>query len=432
MSGAVTEGGLRDHRIEFAREPANQKIAYPPDGPSYEFYADTMYDIEWSPSPGLEEFRGLSNADPEDFNKGPEEHTVTVTHPLQRFPVDQNGDPDGAIGDGLTRDSDNKLPNSHTIVDREDKGVVAPESTVNGSTAKATRMYTVGLGARIDDVSLVGDPGSSQPIEVEVTYTLEKGRRYQIDQPSAATDLAIKSTHADDTSQYVRTESDDPNGTGTSETIQLDGTTEVTTSATDIESIDSIFIVDASDGTHQNATYTRGDVKVLEGTGGDELAVIHGWEHYTDDDVEGDSGVPGVGSGSRASAIGSTYETILGDTIERPAGTGLGFELNSVELSVSNNIGSRERTETFRMALSEGDRDTNLTATIVGETESVKNADEALAGVLNNIVWTLSGGTITVDSAALTSPGSILTERGQSAMSLDNEFTGQGLSLSTS
>jgi len=298
MSGAVTEGGLRDHRIEWAQEPANQTIAYPPDGPSWEYYADTVYDIEWSPSPGLEEFRGLSNADPDDFHKGPEEHTVTVTYPLQRFPVDSNGNTNDALGDGMTRDSDNKLRATHTIVDREDKGTVAPESTWNGSTAYATRLYTVGLGGRMDDISLTGDPGSSQPIEVEVTYTLEKGRRYQIDQPDSSTELVVKSTNSNDTSAYVRIEGSD-SGSSTSETIQLGGTSIQSTSGT-FDAIDSVYIVDNSSGSHRDATYTQGDVQVAINTGsssspteGDQLTAIRGYEYYTSDDVEGDSGVPG-------------------------------------------------------------------------------------------------------------------------------------------
>lgn len=405
------EGGLRNQRIEVARETTTGVF---PNDPDYGTYSDTITSFEWSPSPGIAERRGLGSPDVDEFYNGPEEHEITVEYDLQRFLVDSNGDPLDYAGDGVVRDGNNALPNTHAVVNREENLDVPADETVNGSNSKDTRLYVVGVGGYISEVGLNGDPSSDQPVTVSLTYQFEKVREYQVDQPDASTSLELVSTSDDDTFD-VEVESDDG---ATTETITLSGTT----TASGTESFETIDALDLQGE-------PTGDITVTESGTGDDLAVIRGANFYGHG--EGDEGIPALGAGSHASAIGSTYETILDDTLERPTGTPQAHEINSVELTVSNDISSRERLNTPRMSMSVGNREVSLATTVVGPTESVKKAEQALGNVANNIVWTLDGGSITVENAPLTDFGGVSKTEGEAAMSLDNTFTGETVSVSS-
>lgn len=408
-----TEGGLRNHRLEFVRESST---GTPPSNPSWNLFSDTVRNFEWEPDTDIEEQRGIGDADPNTFYKGAETHDITVEYDLQQW-FSSTGD---AAYDGMARDADNLPTSTHTIVDREDKASISAGQTVNGSTSRDTRIYTVAKGGYIDEVTLSGDPGSQNPVSVELTYQFEKGRTYQVDQPSSSTTLAIQSTNSNDTSQTLTVEDE---GASTTEDVSLNGKSLVSTSSS-FSDIDALEL-DAE---------TQGDVEVYVNTGssstpskGDKLAVIYGSASY--EDTVGDVGIPALGTGSHASAIGSSYEIIVGDTIERPSGTALAYDINSVELTVSNNLETSERVDDVTMRIDAGGRDTELDATIVGESESHQKILEHLQVTENNVKWTMTGGNLQVDNAALTDAGSRTIEAGDAAMTLDNTFTGKGLTI---
>ena len=108
------ESGLRKHRTEFVREnvDADGDPVTPAD-PAWQAVSDRVYTVDWSPSPGLEGDRGLGDVDTDEHEKGPEEHELTVAYALQRWFVDDNGDPHDLAGDGLLRDSDNQIGRAH-------------------------------------------------------------------------------------------------------------------------------------------------------------------------------------------------------------------------------------------------------------------------------------------------------------------------------
>jgi len=83
------------------------------------------------------------------------------------------------------------------------------------------------------------------------------------------------------------------------------------------------------------------------------------------------------------------------------------------------------------MALSADDREVTVDATIVGETESVRKAEQHLGARTQDVRWTLAGGYLQADSAPLTDFGGVTHDTGESAMALDNTFEGQGLTVST-
>jgi hypothetical protein len=409
------ESPIREQRLHFARE--SERGVFPTD-PEFLKYSDNIPSFTWSPTVGVEVRRGIGSPDISAFHKGVEEHEVTVEYDLQRFVVDSQGDPNDAAGDGVIRNANNALPNAHTIVKREDIFNINAGDTIDareggsGST-RDTRLYVVVVGARIGTVELAGDPGSDQPVVVSLTYTAEKGREYQIDQPqSDAETLEVVSTSDNDTGE-VTVESDD----GTSGTITLNGTTPVSV-PTDRGTIDAVEVEFENEG----------DVEVNEVSSGETLAVIRGTNAYDHD--TSDEGIPTLGSGSREDVIGSNYETIIGDQVERPAGETLAAEINSVTMTIENNLGTRERVTTPRMGINAGDRDVSIDATIVGASESVQKADEAFRNQGNDVVWVLDGGELRAKDARLTSFGGVDESSGDAVMSTDNTFTGKTVEAS--
>lgn len=416
----AVESGLRNTRIEWAEGPtATDGDELPAYEPSWNLFSDRVRSFEWAPDTGVESNRGLGEADPE-HEKGPEAGSFTVVYDLQQA-LQDSGTPNDAAGYGIMRDADNYLYGHHTVNARQEIGEVVENETVDGGTgARRARIYTVVVGGYVDEVVLTGDPGDQQPIAVELTYECVRIRSYQIDQPDSSTGLDVESSSANDTSQTVTIEDD----SGNTEDVSLNGTTTVTTSKTDWSTIDAVYV---HDGSGEPVEY-EGTISVSV-TGGATLAEIEGTSAYDGQDY--DEGVPVTGtSGSHASAIGSGYEKFIGDTIERPSGTALSYDINSLELTVSNNTERTVRQSTFGQRVHVGPRDTEVAATVVGPSESHTSVMESLQTTKNNIKWTLDNSTITVQDAVLTDPGSRAPDAGQAALTIDNTFAGEGVSVS--
>lgn len=412
----TNEGAIRSQRVEFVRE--SEKGVAPTD-PSYELFSDNVTSLDWSPSPGIEERRGIGSPDVATFHNGPEEHELTVEYDLQRWVTDGSGNPNDASGDGVLRDANNDLPNTHTVLIREDNLGIPASETVDAwgdtgyssgaATSKDTALFLVGLGGRVSSVTFSGDPGSDQPVTVEVTYTFEKIREYQVDQPDGTLTVHNDGT----TSVDVTLENEDAS---TSETVTVAAGSSATTTAS-FSGLEAVSLSSEVDG----------PITVVDDGTSEVVAIVRGSDHYGHG--EGDEGIPALGGGSHASAVGTDYETILDDTIERPSGTGVAYEINSVEFTVENELDTREQIGTPRMAISAGNRSVQVSTTLVGPTESVQQADEALGEVGANIVWTLSGGSLQADSARLTDFSGVSKSEGEAAMSLDNTFTGETVTV---
>lgn len=404
------EGGLRDHRIEFVREiVTSEGENETPENPTWLLYSDNIRTFEWTPDAGNEEQRGVGNAYPSNFHKGPEEHALTVEYDLQKWLIDGGGAANDALYDGLVRDAKNKIPNTHTVVDREDKTAVAGTNLVDPSpsvTTRDVRSYTVGLGGHIATPSVNGDPSDQQPVLVELGYEFEKIRTYQIDQPPSGGDtVTVAGLEA---GTEVTIENEDGSQT---ETLTADGPTTAT-----FADVDAVYLNQRQDA----------DVTLTYTTSGDEFMVIQGANSYGG--IEGDLGVPATGTGAHASAVGTAYETILGDTLTR-AGVGLAYDVNSKAIEVDNNVSRTARDDTMRQRIHVGDADVTVTATVLGETESHAQLLDALTTTEGDLVWTMTGGTITVPGATMTDYPSRTVEQGQAEMSLDTGFTGQGLTV---
>lgn len=411
------EGGLRSHRTEFVRESTTGTT---PSDPGWNAYSDTVRSIEWAADAQIEGRRGLGDAAPANFYNSLESHEVTITYDLQQW-FTSGGSAQDAAYDGLTRDSDNQIPNTHSFVDREDKSSISAGQTVNGSTSYATRIYTVGKGGYLDEVTIGGDPGSDQPVTVELSYQFEKVRSYQVDQPSSSTELVAKSTDSNDTTQTLTVEDE---GAATSATFTLNGTS-IVASDTSV-SFDNIDAVELDAETDGDVELYINDGTNSSPTQGDQLTTLRGKNSYSG---EGDLGVPALGAGSHAGSIGSSYEQIIGDTVERPAGTSLAFSINSVEFAVSNNVETNTRLGGTRLRIHDGPQDVEVSATVLGESESHQQIIDHLQAKENTVRWTMDGGNIEADNAAITDVGDRSIESGQAMMTLDNTFTGQGVTI---
>lgn len=419
-SQTASEGGLRNHRTEFVRETVTADgEQVPPADPNWQLYSDTVRAFEWSPDPGMDAQHGIGDADPNNHFRGPEEHSLSVTYDLQRWLVDGAGDPVDAAADGIMRNDDNLLPNTHTVVDRERKAAITAGNTLEGDARRDTRIYTVGIGGHVDEVTLTGDPGDQQPVAVELSYEFVHMRTYQVDQPDAPVALEVVSTDAADNTQSIVLEGE---GGAPSMTLALNGTTAVSTGATTFDNIDAAYIVDANG----NPTDTVGNVQIRGGTGGPLLAEIQGAAEY--DDIEGDFGIPPTGAGSHAAPVGTAYEKFIGDTVTRGGGR-LAMDINSFEFTVGNNTERTVRHDSFGQRVHVGTRDSSVSASVVGETESHDSLVSSLVNEGADIVWTLSGGTLTLVNSRLTDPGDRSIESEQAVLTLDNEFSGEGIAI---
>lgn len=412
------EAGIRPNRLEHVRETTEGVFV---SNPAWNLFSDNARTLEPTIDPQTEGQRGLGSPDPIDHNAATEVSQLVVAYDLQEKSgsgetfLDGSSNPNDAVTDALQRAADNTLQNTHTVVRRMVQNGLDAGNTVNGSTSYDTRQYFVGVGGKIDQATITGDPNDPQPVLVELTYEFEKGRLYQVDQPDSGTQLDVVSSDPGDTTQTLTIEDE---GASTTEDVALNGTTTQTTTAS-FDNLDALEL-DAE---------TAGDVTVSI-SGGDSLAILRGSDAYGRG--EGDLGIPALGTGSHASAIGQAYELVQDTTIERPSGTSVGDIVNSTEISVGNNVGGDAMPQlgTPRRALSAGDREAQADVTVAGETEAVNHTDEMLRVTATNLLWTFTGGSIQLDSAAIIEVAEDTEEASQSKKAIDLTLEGQGVTVS--
>lgn len=389
------ESGLRNHRVEFVRESS---VGETPTDPSWNLFSDNLDTaLVWTGDAQVEALRGVGDVDPQAHFQGPEDHSASISYHLQQFFVDGSGNPLDAAGDALLRDSSNDIPNTHTVVDRGDHG--------------SFRTYTVLRGAypNIDEVA--GDPSSGLPVLVSLEYEARKGRSYRVNQPDDAGEtLTISSTSANDTMD-LELESDD--GT-TSETVTLNGTTDVTSTET-YSSLDAFEL----------SAEPEGNVTISD-SGGNTLVTLYGTQEY--DGVAGDTGVPALGSGSHASAYGSSYEQFLDDRVTR-GGSNLAVEIRGSTFSVDNGYEKSGIVGGKAQAIHAGQREAEFTATVAGNYESHDAMDEHLRGTEADVVWEFDGGSVTFLNAVYSEAGEVGPESGDVISEVESTFVCQGIDV---
>lgn len=384
------ESGLYTGRVEFVREATTGEIEV---DPAYQFYSDNVTSVTHTPGLNISRRDGIGTPDATGHDKGNEQGEIEVVYYLQKQLVDGNGDPDDAAGDAWDRDADGRVKNTHQIRIRENRTASDPDDPTN---ADGCRVYIIGLGGH-PDAELESDIESGEPLQTTITYSCEKVRQYEVFQPPGDESLEVASTDAGDTTQTLTIEDD----TGTSEDVALNGTTAVTTTKADWASIRALEL-DAE---------TDGDVTVSLATSSDTLATIRGANYHSQggNPVEGDLGVPAVGAGTLATAVGSEYEYAKGATIQR-GGSTFDYDVSQLLMAVENGWDPSARDGSVRSRWNEANRSATTEMDLIGWGVSPDHYDQALGGVTDDVTIELSNTLFTFGSAAVSEPGD--TERG--------------------
>jgi hypothetical protein len=405
------ESGELPSRIEFIREPSEFEV---PTDPDWNRASDVMRSFSASPGASMSRQDSIGTPDAVDHNRGTEDPSLDVSYDLQQFFVDSQGDPLDPSGDGIIRDSENQLPNTQLWVERRENS--------GGNDDAGVRIYTVARGCKVDTVSPTLDPSAENPILMELTLQPRKVRSYLIHQPSTGTTLDIVSSDDSDTMD-ITIESED--GT-TTETITLTGTTTVT-STTTFSDIDAVWLDEKPIG---DISITDGNGTVLvESTSNDATnGAIAGGLSYSDDDqpVDGDRGVPTLGSGSHASAIGTDYEHFVGDRWERPDGSRPRARINSAGWTVENNIETSSIQTSRLPVVDEGNRNVTTNGDIAGPFASHNSMMESLQKTQQDQVHELSGGTVTLKNAVPTDSAERTVEADQAVASFSETLSCSG------
>ena len=400
------EAGIGAVRSNFIRETVPGVTDADPD---WLLYGDEMDMIgNWVPNTNLAARTAIGSPDVVGFSIGAEDHELSVAYKLQRWLTTAVEVPSDAIADGLLRDANGYLHNTHSHLSRQ---VLTNEGAQAGGDL---RVYTYGTGGKFNTAKLSGDPGSSEPVLVEGTYKFEKVRSYAVSQPSGTTGFTIVSSDAGDTTQSVTAEDD---GAALSETLALNGVTPVPSISVAFDSFDS-FSLDLE---------CVGDVTITFTAGAELITTIIGSE--SQQDIEGDLGLPELGSGSFEGALGTPLEHILGDTITK-GGSPIDVNVMTMAIEVNNNIQSDAVTRAKLKVQNEGERNATANVTVFSASGSHQATVDHLKATASDIVWTMAGGTITLPDAVLTAPGPRSYEKGNATMQRDNVFTGQGLDIS--
>jgi hypothetical protein len=395
------DSGQLPGRYEWAVEPERGTF---PTNPGFERFSDVIRSFEADAGAQLGRQDALGTMDAVDHNRGDEDPSATIEYDLQRFPVDTNGNPHDASGYGLLRDDYNRLEGTlHIEARREYPG---------GNDDAGAREYVVVRGAAVDTVDPDLDPSSEDPVLMSLSFQPARVRSYIIHQPASGTTLDLVSTSDEDTMDAT-VESE---GATTAETITLNGTTTVTTTAS-FSDIDAV---------HLSAAPT-GDVTVSDG-GGTTLLELDGGETYSDDNqpVDGDRGLAALGSGSRAGELGLVYEHFVGDRFERPPGSSVRPRVNSAGWTVENNIDTSSLQGTRSPAVDESSRAATIEADVAGKWVTHDSMVESLQKVQADLEHELDGGTITFHNTVPTDSAVETREADQGVASMSETLMASG------
>ena len=261
---------------------------------------------------------------------------MEIMYSMQRWFVDADPQPNplDTSGDGLLRDANGGYLSTHSVLTRQ-------EFATGGTDGAGMRIYSYGQGGYIGTPNVAGAPDSGDPTKVTLSYNFERARSHLINQMAATGGLTIVSDSALDVTQSVTIENE---GAGISETIALNGTTPVVGVTLTFDDVDAIRL-DAE---------TEGSITITFTTGGLVCMVIEG--KISNNNIEGDLGLPLLGAGSFEAALGLPFQTVLNQTIER-GGVPLEDNVMGISFEVTNNLQQDGLVGTREMAINPGNRD---------------------------------------------------------------------------
>ena len=402
-------------RVEWVEETEYMEL---PADPEWNLYSDTARVWTGEVDAQKERQDAFGTADSKGQFRGPQDSSLSVEYDLQNWFVDNNGNLTDAAAYAALRTAQNQIHGTHTVVKRKEM------HAGQGAAGAGRRVYSVWRGSVPIQVVINLDPSSGLPIGIELEYEAAQARMYTIDQPDGETTLTVSSTDNGDDTQTLTIEDEDA---GTTEDVSLDGTADVTTTASfgDIDALE----LDAE---------TAGNVTVEDGSG-NTLATLYGGLEYSNDDnpVDGDLGVPALGTGSHASEIGTGYEHFVGDTVERPAGSAFQFADSDDDLSIhvatitiENAEDKNARHTSFSQAIDVENRTIEMDVDVGGANVTHDAIRSYLRGVEDDIIWEPEDGkSMTLEGAECTDVGDDEEETGQARAVLSNTFEAQGVDM---
>jgi hypothetical protein len=402
--GERYEGGSAPQRTEWVAETTEGQT---PADPSWNLYSDNLTTLwDWEPDANTASLEATGTVKPQGFFNGSEVHEATFSWWQQQWFVDGSGNTVDPAYDGMDVASDNSIKTTHTVVTREVHN--------DGGTAGAgRRIYIVGKGGHPQAPTIPFETEEGLPIELEMAYQFEKIRTYSISQPDSGTTLDITNNGSSSVDVTIEDE-----GAGTSETVTVSSgaTSSTTSSFADIDAVELSTDVD-------------GDVTVDDGSG-NTLVTIKGKNNYPAD--EGDLGVPALGSGSHASALGSSYVIFNNDTLQYSSGA-ISDQVASAEAEVGVELDSDSETGTQRQDVYvPGDGwGATVTATVAAPNVADAQVTDYLTEVVRDVVWTADEGTLTFKNGQIQSPGTITKESDQGKLMVDVEFGFEDITVST-
>lgn len=311
--------------------------------------------------------------------------------------------PTDPAGYGMVRDRHNNPPGRILVVARRDHP--------GGNDDAGVREFSVIRGAGVDPTATL-DPSGEQPILIEAALTARKARSYLIHQPASSTDLEVTSTSSNDTMDLT-VESEDAD---VSTTVTLNGTNSVTISGP-FPDVDAAWLTDNPEGT----------VTITDGSG-TTILTLEGGNTYSDDGnpVDGDRGVPVLGSGSHASAIGGSYEHFEGDRFERPVGSSVRARVNSASWTFENGWSASALHDGRAPAVDAGNRVTSVDADVAGPFVTHDSMMESLQKDQQDLEHELTSGIIRWVNATPTGSATRTIEADQAVASVSETFEPSG------
>ncbi|MFC5970071.1 hypothetical protein ACFPYI_01885 [Halomarina salina] len=436
MAPLNVESGSRRTEYHWVAETVDANgDAQTPTDPDWKLYSSVVTGYEPESEATHDERTPIGDVDPIDKKRQQETHEVTVTYDLERFPVDGSGNTLDPLADGWLRDIDNNLRATHSLLEIVKNSSIIASNTVHAkyfadgrdnshpsgdapeATALATRMVDYAFGGRPSEPALSLSAGDSAVASVELAYMFDKRRKYQLDQPSESTYLAIRSTDASDTGATITIEAVDGQ---TVEDITLDGS-DATTAVVTTSQYDSLGAVAPAEELTGTLEVYVDESTDQTGEPGQLLTVVAGKDDY--DVIEGDEGVPPLGSGSLGdgSTLGEA-QTVLGTDIQW-FGSQIAETIVEATTTVTNNIEEEATTEGLAQSKHADGRDITTEATVFGETQSTDKSGDHFQGNEGEFVIPLTGGDIAYPRAYCSSGGSVTKESGQAFATVETTFT---------
>lgn len=406
---APTESALSNVRAEWVPSTFNSDgIPTVPTDPSWNRFGDYIQSYPgWSGDASVEGSTPTGTGDVEDHFRGPEQHDLAIQWWMQRHFVDNSNNANDPIGALIEHDYQTQFPCHEVLLRRE--------VTDGGVDGAGFREFIYASGCRPSAGSAPGDPSASDPILAEAEYACEKVRQYIIHQPADGTTLDIVSTDSNDTMD-ITIESE---GGSTTDTITLNGTTTVTSTGS-FSDIDAFWL----------SSEPAGDISIQDDAGNDLLEdPITG---SATDGVEGDRGVPLLGAGSHASAIGTDPDSYLFLGTSSTYGGGALAEsadadrVHALDFSIEADITREPRQGTRRQSIDPGPRTVSVEADLAGPYETAAQNQRYFTSTTGDLVYTYPDGTVTVKNAQLTDTDDVDREGGDANLIYGVTMEGHG------